>query len=906
MTAPGLQSVISQSWQIAALAVVVAVIAAFAGRRRPHLAYLLWMLVLVKALTPPLWASSWGVFSHLQTERPTVVVESDTPANSTSAPAFDVPTITPSTSTSPQLAPAPSLAAPASNVDWRILLAAIWLAGSLCFAVAIVAAYRRWWRRVEQASVPVDASVIALFDQLSTDLGLRRRPRLLAVTLPTGPVAGGILTPTVVIPASAAELPAADLKPILAHELVHLRRLDPLAALLQWLAVAVWWWHPAVWFASRCLSGDRERCCDAEVLGSLRLPPDAYAQSLIDVLRRRVTVARLPVPLTIPLASPTRKRLEHIMRSQRFAPRPPRRHFLIAALLALLVLPGGALLTPVVSQDNPAPVESGNTLDLKFDDAVFISDNTSSPRLRYLTWQIGDEGSGAATPHTLWRPDGTPVDDAEAAEVLKEAGTFQAHWSRIDELRPLVLVYDADTAQENFSVQSSVVAPGGQRSAMGTWAFNRGKDLAASAAVFRVPEIAQWPETVSIEARYPLSNWQLIKTESLTTPRKLEIADGVTCYFDPRYDHEQVAGRTTGVLQVSPDVDPLVEYDVRVFLHGLTRPTDYIPNGGATAKTIDGKTYSIRFTRPFEQSQIERVEVYRRQYATSRIDNVRLDLDLLAKVEGNIAPADRQALLQFHKDYGLDQTDAFGAVPEASVRRIAPPFPASRMAFYRVKHAEQAMHIPAGPDNIMFRWLNDRPALQHMWFGSELQQLLSALVGVGPDRIQGDQNLLRTHVTGDFCLRAGAAREQIIKDLEPILSEALNRPVTLSLAKRPTDVYVATGKFQLSKAAQDRGFVLMENALVGAGNSVADAIERAKQAPRPNFPGFLDSIAACTGVPIVNEVEAPPAERIFYESVLGRDVRTSYDPTPLINSVSEQTGLTFKKERRNIQMLTVE
>ena len=64
----------SQLWQVTALVVIVAGLTRFACRRRPHLAYLLWLLVVVKCLTPPLWSSPTGVFSWAQVQladRPT-------------------------------------------------------------------------------------------------------------------------------------------------------------------------------------------------------------------------------------------------------------------------------------------------------------------------------------------------------------------------------------------------------------------------------------------------------------------------------------------------------------------------------------------------------------------------------------------------------------------------------------------------------------------------------------------------------------------------------------------------------------------------------------------------------------------------------------------------------------------
>ena len=59
-------AVLTQAWQVAAVATVVAVAARLLGRGRPHLSLLLWTLVFVKCLTPPAWSSPLGLFSWLQ------------------------------------------------------------------------------------------------------------------------------------------------------------------------------------------------------------------------------------------------------------------------------------------------------------------------------------------------------------------------------------------------------------------------------------------------------------------------------------------------------------------------------------------------------------------------------------------------------------------------------------------------------------------------------------------------------------------------------------------------------------------------------------------------------------------------------------------------------------------------
>ena len=54
---PGLMSLAAaQAWQLTALILAVLLATRWWTQRRPHLAYVLWLLVLLKCLTPPLWS----------------------------------------------------------------------------------------------------------------------------------------------------------------------------------------------------------------------------------------------------------------------------------------------------------------------------------------------------------------------------------------------------------------------------------------------------------------------------------------------------------------------------------------------------------------------------------------------------------------------------------------------------------------------------------------------------------------------------------------------------------------------------------------------------------------------------------------------------------------------------------
>src|SRR5207302_8632459 len=85
------------------------------------------------------------------------------------------------------------------------------------------------------------------FLDLCGRMGLRRPPRLLLSGEGQGPIAFGISRPTVMLPEVVADLQAAELQVILAHELAHHRRGDLWINWAQILLTVVWWFNPVVW-----------------------------------------------------------------------------------------------------------------------------------------------------------------------------------------------------------------------------------------------------------------------------------------------------------------------------------------------------------------------------------------------------------------------------------------------------------------------------------------------------------------------------------------------------------------------------------------------------------------------------------------------------------------------------------
>ena len=152
-----------------------------------------------------------------------------------------------------------------------IMFAAIvglWLAGVGVFGLRLAGGWLVARRVARQAVRPAAAEIQRLALAVGERLGVRRAVTVLESSLVAVPVMVGWLKPVIVLPAAAlAGLTPDQLESLLAHELAHVRRHDFLVNLLQSVVEALLFYHPAVWWVSRRVRMERERCCDDVTVG---------------------------------------------------------------------------------------------------------------------------------------------------------------------------------------------------------------------------------------------------------------------------------------------------------------------------------------------------------------------------------------------------------------------------------------------------------------------------------------------------------------------------------------------------------------------------------------------------------------------------------------------------------------
>jgi bla regulator protein BlaR1 len=222
--------------------------------RRDAIAHMLWVLVLVKLVTPPLVSVS------LQ----------ETPEN--------VACLNGTCRCGPHVQSTARAALP-----WILL--SVWSVGA---AATGWTAWRRWnrFQYLLAHAVPAPPVWQTLAARLAAELSLRRPPEILAVPGLLPPlVLPGLHRPRLLLPmALMDQLTTTQRTVLVLHELIHLKRGDHLVRLLELAVRVVYWWLPVIRLISRQLRTCEESCCDAAVVARQPQARRDYGRLLLDVL----------------------------------------------------------------------------------------------------------------------------------------------------------------------------------------------------------------------------------------------------------------------------------------------------------------------------------------------------------------------------------------------------------------------------------------------------------------------------------------------------------------------------------------------------------------------------------------------------------------------------------------------
>lgn len=93
----------------------------------------------------------------------------------------------------------------------------------------------------------------------------------------------GLFRPIIIVPLSIlSTLPLDEVESIFLHELIHLKRMDPLFNIVQRITEVIFFFNPFIWIISKSVSREREYLCDLQVLNYTEAPIP-YAKALLNV-----------------------------------------------------------------------------------------------------------------------------------------------------------------------------------------------------------------------------------------------------------------------------------------------------------------------------------------------------------------------------------------------------------------------------------------------------------------------------------------------------------------------------------------------------------------------------------------------------------------------------------------------
>jgi beta-lactamase regulating signal transducer with metallopeptidase domain len=252
-------------------------------------------------------------------------------------------------SASPLAAPSPAAASPATGPAWCVAIALGLLLG-LAFRLFRLAAALVELRALGRRARALEPApwLCALRDEVAP------RARFAVLDRAASPATFGVRRPLVLLPPGFESIARERQAAIALHELLHVRRGDWLALLVEELALGVFFFHPAVhWLVGRVRLA-REQCVDALVVRRLG-SREAYLESLVEAARTAVLTRAVPAAPFL-RESHLRERVDLLLKEVSMSAVHTLRNAAVTAVVLLGALAFTASALPL--QSAPAPAKA--------------------------------------------------------------------------------------------------------------------------------------------------------------------------------------------------------------------------------------------------------------------------------------------------------------------------------------------------------------------------------------------------------------------------------------------------------------------------------------------------------------------------------------------------------------------
>ena len=258
-------------------------------------------------------------------------------------------------------------------------------------------------------------------------------------------------------------------------------------------------------------------------------------------------------------------------------------------------------------------------------------------------------------------------------------------------------------------------------------------------------------------------------------------------------------------------------------------------------------------------------------------------------------------ILPLHTNWRFTFDKLYRLQDNEILKRIPRPFDPARKKYYENRRSGDN-HLP---DRLIFRWDG---ALKH-WgesFGDKgtLGSTLSFVIGLKSYEYDISDELLKTELNGDWIIRNEKPVAQKLSALAPIVSKALQRPISFELRNVEREAVVVTGSFNLKPLDEEsrRPNVYLytdpnDDRSRGGGGGVDSLAE------------LICIIGDRIEMPVVDKTVKRENLNLGYRTLHSSYLRRITDPVEkrkrikiLLDNVSAQTGLTFEFKRQKVDI----
>ena len=255
------------------------------------------------------------------------------------------------------------------------ILSVIWLAGLLLcfgfFAVSYIKCYREF-----RFSLPVENDILEAWKEkhpLKRSLSIRQTETIAA------PLSYGVIRPVILMPKNTEWKNIYQLRYVLEHEYVHIRRLDMLTKLIMIAAVCIHWFNPLVWVMYILFNRDLELSCDETVVRRFGMDiKSVYATALISMEEKKSGLTPLCNSFSKNAIEERIRAIMKIKKTSKFA-------VMISAVLVIGVTGGFATSASSLEKNTETAQENGETTVALNEVNIREDEPLSSPDVEWWT-----------------------------------------------------------------------------------------------------------------------------------------------------------------------------------------------------------------------------------------------------------------------------------------------------------------------------------------------------------------------------------------------------------------------------------------------------------------------------------------------------------------------------------------